>query len=59
VGAGDRGDARLRFGPEGLGVEFVCGKPGSSEVLRQGSAELRTALAASGLHLNKVAAKDG
>jgi len=52
-------DAKLRFGPDGLGVDFVCSRPGSSELLKKGSAELRAALASRGLHLTKVAAKDG
>ena len=52
-------EARLVFGAEGIAMEFVCDRPGSSEVLKKGSAELRAALASCGLHLNKMAAKDG
>jgi len=52
-------EARLRFGADGLGVDFVCSRPGSAELLKKGSAELRSSLSARGVHLNKVAAKDG
>lgn len=51
--------ARLRFGAEGLDLELVCDRPGASEILREASGELRGTLAANGLHLNKLAAKDG
>ncbi|GFO63528.1 flagellar hook-length control protein FliK [Geomonas paludis] len=50
--------AKLRFTPEGINVEMVCDRPGASEVMRQASGELRASLAAQGLHLNKMAAKD-
>lgn len=52
-------EAKLRFGAEGLSLELVCDKPGSSELLKKGSADLRSALASCGLHLNKMAARDG
>lgn len=52
-------EATLRFGAEGIAVEFVCTSPGSSELLKKGGGELRAALASCGLHLNKMAAKDG
>jgi len=52
-------EAQLRFGTEGLVVDFVCNRPGSSELLKKRGAELRLALTACGLHLNKMAAKDG
>jgi len=52
-------EAKLRFGPEGLFFEFVCERPGSSEVLKEGEDELRTALSAKGLHLTRLVAKDG
>jgi hypothetical protein len=52
-------DAKLRFGPEGLSVEFVCERPGASALLKTGGEELRSALASSGLHLTNLAAKDG
>ncbi|MBU5613602.1 flagellar hook-length control protein FliK [Geomonas azotofigens] len=51
--------AKLRFTPEGIDVELVCDRPGASELLRQASGELRSSLAGQGLHLNKMAAKDG
>ena len=51
-------EAKISFGAEGLRVDFVCGRPGSSAVLRKGGEELRSALASSGLHLNRLAAKD-
>ncbi|WP_224956926.1 flagellar hook-length control protein FliK [Geomonas subterranea] len=51
--------ANLRFTPEGINVELVCDRPGASELMRQESGELRASLAANGLHLNKMAAKDG
>lgn len=52
-------EAKLRFTPEGVGVEVVCDRPGASDLLRRESGELRSSLAAKGLHLNKLAAKDG
>ncbi|MBJ6800096.1 flagellar hook-length control protein FliK [Geomonas propionica] len=50
--------ASLRFTPEGINVQLVCDRPGASELMRQASGELRASLAAQGLHLNKMAAKD-
>ena len=52
-------EAKLRFSPEGFFVDFVCERPGSSEVLKEGADELRSALAAKGLHLTRMVAKDG
>jgi hypothetical protein len=52
-------EAKLRFGADGLFVDFVCDRSGSSELLKQGKEELRSALAASGLHLTRMVAKDG
>jgi hypothetical protein len=52
-------EAKLRFGAEGLSVELVCGRPGAAGILKKGGEELRSALASSGLHLNRLAAKDG
>ncbi|QWV91756.1 flagellar hook-length control protein FliK [Geomonas oryzisoli] len=52
-------EARLRFTPEGINVELVCDRPGAAELMRTQSGELRASLAAQGLHLNKMAAKDG
>lgn len=52
-------EAKLRFGPEGLFVDFVCERPGAAEVLKEGTEELRSALAFKGLHLTRVVAKDG
>lgn len=52
-------EAKLHFGKEGITVEFLCSRSGASELLRKGSAELRTALASCGLHLARMAAKDG
>ncbi|HBA86715.1 MAG TPA: flagellar hook-length control protein FliK [Geobacter sp.] len=52
-------EAKLRFGAEGVSVEFVCDRPGSSELLKTESADLRSALLSHGLHLNKMAARDG
>ena len=51
-------ETRLRFTAQGLRVDFVCERPGSSAVLKKGGEELRSALVSSGLHLNKLAAKD-
>ena len=50
-------EAKLRFGAQGLGVELVCDRPGSAALLKEGGDGLRTALASSGLHLNRLAAK--
>jgi len=52
-------EAKLRFGADGLSVEFVCERPGSTALLKMEGEGLRSALASSGLHLNKLAAKDG
>jgi hypothetical protein len=52
-------EAKVRFGPEGLFIDFVCERPGSSAVLREGGDELRDALASKGLHLTRMVAKDG
>lgn len=51
-------EAKLRFGRDGLSVEFVCDRDGSAVVLKNGGGELRTALAAAGLHLTRMVAKD-
>ena len=51
-------EVQLRFGADGLGIEFVCREPGSSAVLKKGGDELRSALASAGLHLTRLAAKD-
>jgi len=51
-------EAKLRFGPEGFFVDFVCERPGSSAVLKKGGDGLRLALASSGLHLTRMAARD-
>lgn len=51
--------AALRFTGEGLAVEFVCEKQGMSEVLKEGGDQLRSALLSAGLHLNRMAARDG
>ena len=52
-------EARLRFTPEGIAVELTCANPGMAEMLRENSGELRSSFAEKGLHLNKLAAKDG
>lgn len=52
-------EAKLRFGPDGLFVEFVCRRSGSSALLKEGGDALRSALASSGLHLTRMVAKDG
>ena len=52
-------EARLRFGADGFFVDFVCDRPGSAAILKEGGGELRTALASSGLHLTRMVAKDG
>lgn len=52
-------EAKLRFTPEGISVELVCDRPGASELMKRESGELRGAFAAKGLHLSKLAAKDG
>jgi flagellar hook-length control protein FliK len=51
-------DARIRFGAEGLSVEFVCDRHGSAALLKEGGDGLRQALSSSGLHLARMAAKD-
>jgi len=51
-------EAKLRFGKDGLSVEFVCDRDGSAAVLKDGGGGLRTALAAAGLHLTRMVAKD-
>lgn len=51
-------EARLSFGSDGLSLELVCDRPGVSEILKQGSPELRSALASHGMKLNRMAAKD-
>jgi flagellar hook-length control protein FliK len=50
--------AKLHFGPEGFFVDFVCERPGVSDLLRKGGDELRAALVSSGLHLTRMAVKD-
>lgn len=50
--------ATLRFSAEGLSVDCVCNRPGSSELMRNEGAELRAALESCGLHLTRLAAKD-
>ena len=52
-------EVKLRFGPEGLFVNVVCARPGSSDVLKNGTDDLRAALASKGLHLTRMVAKDG
>ena len=52
-------EARLRFGPDGFFVEFVCDRPGSAAMLKDAGGELRTALASTGLQLTRMVAKDG
>lgn len=52
-------EARLRFSAEGLSVQLVCRRPESSALLRKGGKELRAALASSGLHLDRLAVRDG
>jgi hypothetical protein len=51
-------EAKLRFGAEGLCVDFICERPGSSALLKKGAEELRWALSSAGLHLNRLVAKD-
>jgi hypothetical protein len=50
--------ATLRFSAEGLSIECVCSRPGSSDLLRNQGAELHTRLSSCGLHLTRLAAKD-
>lgn len=52
-------EAKLRFGPEGFFVDFVCDRPGSAAMLKKEGEQLRSALASSGLHLTRMVAKDG
>jgi len=52
-------EAKLRFGVDGLFIDFVCARSGSSDLLKQGGGELRSALASSGLHITRMVAKDG
>jgi hypothetical protein len=52
-------EAKLRFNPEGFFLEFVCDRPGSAALLKGAGGELRSALAASGVHLTRMVAKDG
>jgi len=52
-------EAKLRFGAEGFFVDFVCDHPGSAALLKDAGGELRSALAAIGLHLTRMVAKDG
>ena len=52
-------EAKLRFGPEGFFVDFVCDRPGTAAQLKEGGGELRSALASTGLHLTRMVAKDG
>lgn len=50
--------ATLRFSAEGLSIECVCSRPGSSDLMRNQGAELHTRLSSRGLHLTRLAAKD-
>jgi flagellar hook-length control protein FliK len=52
-------EATLHFGAEGLSVQLVCDRPGGAAFLKEGGDELRSALTCSGLHLTRLAAKDG
>ena len=52
-------EAKVRFGPEGLFLNFVCDSAGSAEHLKSGLDDLRNALAAKSLHLARMTAKDG
>lgn len=52
-------EAKLRFTPEGIAVELTCANPGMADMLRENSGDLRSSFAEKGLHLNKLAAKDG
>ena len=52
-------EAKLRFGTEGLFVDFVCERPGVAAILKEGGGELRSALSSSGLQLTRMVAKDG
>jgi len=52
-------EAKLRFGVDGFFVDFVCDRPGAAALLKQAGGELRSALAAAGLHLTRMVAKDG
>jgi len=52
-------EAKLRFGVDGFFVEFVCDRPGAAAVLKEAGGGLRSALAATGLHLTRMVAKDG
>jgi hypothetical protein len=51
-------EAKLRFGAEGLFLDFVCGRKGSAALLREVGGELRSALASSGLQLTRMVVKD-
>lgn len=52
-------EARLVFGADGLELEFICTEPGSAELLKGKSGELRGALGSCGVQLTRMAAKDG
>ena len=52
-------EAKLRFGADGFFVDFVCDRPGSAALLKDGGGDLRSALASTGLHLTRMVAKDG
>jgi hypothetical protein len=52
-------EAKVRFGADGLFIDFVCERPGAAAVLKSGGERLRSALTASGMHLVRMVAKDG
>ncbi|HJV66592.1 MAG TPA: flagellar hook-length control protein FliK [Geomonas sp.] len=52
-------EAKLSIGREGLSLQLVCDRPGSSGYLKEGGAGLRMALASAGINLTRLAAKDG
>ncbi|GFO69704.1 hypothetical protein GMLC_32830 [Geomonas limicola] len=50
--------ATLRLTAEGVKLELVCDQAGSAGILKGGAAELREALLARGLSLNRMVARD-
>ncbi|MCM0081720.1 flagellar hook-length control protein FliK [Geomonas sp. Red32] len=50
--------AKLALGREGLSLELVCDQPGVAQTMREEGDRLRSSLAAAGVSLTRMAAKD-
>jgi hypothetical protein len=52
-------EARLSLAPDGVSLELICARQGGAALLREAGEGLRLALSSSGLHLRRLAARDG